>query len=195
MLDNIFKVVFLAGCIAAWVIRMPHRKRNKQSQIADGPKVGLDKLLLFMTYVGMLVIPILYVFTPWLDFANYRLPNWAGWLGVVTFAVALWLFWRSHTDLGRNWSATLEIREGHSLVAFGVYQYIRHPMYTAHWIRGIAQALLLQNWIAGLANLVPFLPLYLLRVPREEQMMLERFGEEYRSYMNRTGRVVPRPWK
>jgi protein-S-isoprenylcysteine O-methyltransferase Ste14 len=59
---------------------------------------------------------------------------------------------------------------------------------------GFAQALLLQNWIAGLSMLVFFLPVYLYRVPREEQMMLEHFGEEYRSYMNRTGRIIPRLW-
>jgi protein-S-isoprenylcysteine O-methyltransferase Ste14 len=52
--------------------------------------------------------------------------------------------------------------------------------------------LLLQNWIAGWASLVLFLPVYLLRVPREEQMMLDEFAEEYRTYMNRTGRVIPR---
>jgi len=63
-------------------------------------------------------------------------------------------------------------------------------MYAAHWLWGIAQALLLQNWIAGLAFLASFIPLYLLLVPREEQMMLEYFGEEHRLYMNRTGRVI-----
>jgi protein-S-isoprenylcysteine O-methyltransferase Ste14 len=64
-------------------------------------------------------------------------------------------------------------------------------MYASMWLWGVAQALLLQNWIASWAGLVMFLPLYLLRVPREERMMLEEFGEEYRAYMNRTGRVVP----
>ena len=61
----------------------------------------------------------------------------------------------------------------------------------SEWLWGVAQALLLQNWVAGLAGLALFTPLYVLRVPREEQMMLDRFGAEYRSYMNRTGRVVP----
>jgi len=68
-------------------------------------------------------------------------------------------------------------------------------MYAAHLLWGIAQALLLQNWIAGLSMLVFFLPVYLYRVPHEEQMMLEHFGEEYRSYMNRTGRIIPRVWR
>ena len=73
-----------------------------------------------------------------------------------------------------------------------IYGYIRHPMYASHWLWSIAQVLLLQNWIAAFASLVTFIPLYLRRVPQEEQMMLEHFGEEYRTYMERTGRVIPR---
>ena len=86
----------------------------------------------------------------------------------------------------------MEIREEHSLVTKGVYKYIRHPMYAAHLLWAIAQVLLLQNWIAGPAFMVTSVPLYLFRVPVEERMMLDRFGEEYRLYMNGTGRVIPR---
>ena len=65
-------------------------------------------------------------------------------------------------------------------------------MYSAHWLWGIAQALLIHNWIAGLASLVIIIPIYVLRVRREEHMMLEQFGDEYRTYMSRTGRIFPR---
>ena len=67
-----------------------------------------------------------------------------------------------------------------------------HPMYASQWLWSVAQPLLLQNWIAGWSGLLLFLPLYLSRVPREEQMMLVQFGEAYRAYMRRTGRVIPR---
>jgi protein-S-isoprenylcysteine O-methyltransferase Ste14 len=89
-------------------------------------------------------------------------------------------------------SPTMEIQQSHSLITCGVYRYIRHPIYAAMWLWGIAQALLLQNFIAGLAGLVSFLPLYLFRVGREEQMMSSHFGEAYQTYMNRTGRIIPR---
>ncbi len=105
---------------------------------------------------------------------------------------ALWLFWRSHADLGLNWSVTLEIRKEHQLITNGVYRSIRHPMYAAIWLFSLAQALLLANWLAGPAALVTFAPMYLLRTPREERMMCEIFGQEYRDYMARTGRLFPR---
>jgi protein-S-isoprenylcysteine O-methyltransferase Ste14 len=72
-----------------------------------------------------------------------------------------------------------------------VYGRIRHPMYAAHFLLGIGQVLLLQNWLVGPANLLVFTPLYLIRVAREERLLLDRFGDEYRAYMERTGRLIP----
>ncbi len=195
MPGNIFKIYYLIGLIVGSVIRTSYGKKHRQDTITDARQEGLAVWLLMSLWGGVQVVAILYVLTPWLDFADYYLPTWAGAVGAVVFVAALWLLWRSHADLGRNWSPTLEIAEGHSLVTQGVFRHIRHPMYAAHGLWGIAQALLLQNWIAGLGSLVVFIPLYLLRVPREEQMMLEQFGEEYRSYMSRTGRVIPRLWR
>ena len=95
-------------------------------------------------------------------------------------------------DLGQNWSPTLQIREGHSLITNGLYRYIRHPMYASQWLWVIAQPLLLHNWIAGVGGVLAFLPLYFVRVPQEEQMMIEQFGEAYRAYRQRTGQILPR---
>jgi protein-S-isoprenylcysteine O-methyltransferase Ste14 len=105
---------------------------------------------------------------------------------------ALWLFWRSHLDLGQNWSQTLELRKGHELVKHGVYRSIRHPMYASIWLWCLAQGLLLPNWLAGWYAFVAFALMYFVRTPREERMMCESFGQEYRDYMRQTGRVLPR---
>jgi len=189
---NTFKVAYTIGLIAGSVIRAVYTRQYKKNTIADDHKTAQDKLLISLSSLGLIIIPLFYLLSPWLDFADYQLPVWVGWVGVAVFAFALWLLWRSHVDLGRNWSPSLEIMEEHSLVTGGVYRYIRHPMYAAHWVWGIAQVLLLQNWIAGFSMLVFFLPMYLMRVPHEEKMMLKNFGEEYRQYTSRTGRVIPR---
>ena len=106
--------------------------------------------------------------------------------------VALWLFWRSHADLGTNWSASLELRESHALITHGVYSRVRHPMYTAIFTWSTAQGLLLDNWLAGWSALATFVPMFLLRTPREERMMRQRFGEDYEEYVRRTGKLLPR---
>lgn len=192
MFDSIFKAIYVIGLITGSAIRVPYVWQWRQSKRAYDCETKLDKLLLMLILLGMIAIPLFYLLTHWLDFADYRLPTWAGLIGATVFAFALWLLWRSHADLGRNWSSHIEIKEGHILVTQGIFRHIRHPMYAAHWLWGIAQALLLQNWIAGFAMLASFLLLYLLRVQREEQMMLDQFGEQYRLYMNRTGRIIPR---
>jgi protein-S-isoprenylcysteine O-methyltransferase Ste14 len=106
--------------------------------------------------------------------------------------VMLWLFWRSHHDLGTNWSATLEVREGHTLITHGIYEKIRHPMYAAIWLWALGQGLLLRNWVAGWAGLLAFGTLYFLRVANEERMMLDQFGADYQRYQERTGRLLPK---
>ena len=56
---------------------------------------------------------------------------------------------------------------------------------------GIGQMLLLSNWVVGLAGLLGFAVLFFLRVGKEERLMLEFFGPEYRAYMDRTKRIIP----
>jgi protein-S-isoprenylcysteine O-methyltransferase Ste14 len=111
--------------------------------------------------------------------------------GVACFVVGLWLFYRSHADLGTNWSITLQVRENHRLVVDGVYRRIRHPMYAALFLYSIGQALVLPNWVAGPSYLVTFAILFALRVHAEENLMLEEFGADYAAYMAKTQRLMP----
>ena len=124
-------------------------------------------------------------------FAAYGFHPIAAWLGLFFAIAALGMFQLTHRALGRNWSVSLDVRESHQLVTDGIYRKIRHPMYSAFWLWAIAQALLLPNWAAGFAGLVGFGTLYFGRVAREERMMLQTFGDSYREYMARTGRVFP----
>jgi protein-S-isoprenylcysteine O-methyltransferase Ste14 len=192
MPDLVFKIIYFAGILVEMVIRAPLDRQRRKAKVASNQVNRQERLILGLLFLGMFGLPALYTFTPWLDFANYELPDWAGWLGAVLLAGAVLVFYQAHRDLGRNWSPSLQVFEGHTLVTHGIYHYIRHPMYASQWLWIMAQMLLLQNWLAGVAGALTFLPLYLLRVPGEEQMMLEQFGEQYRAYMRRTGRVVPR---
>ncbi len=185
-------IVFLFGFIAYVAIRGVFEQRTKGNEKAVSRVDGRDRILMFIVFVGSLLLPVVYLFTPWLAFADYRLPAFAPWCGAAVMAAALWLFWRSHADLGRNWSRTLELRKDHQLIKQGVYRSVRHPMYAAIWLFDLAQGLLLQNWLAGWFAFVAFAFLYFVRMPREEKMMCEFFGQEYRDYMRQTGRLFPR---
>ena len=179
------------GFITLLSIRIYYRWRNRDVKMVESYVSTLEKLLFFLDVIGVIVTPLIYIFTPWLDFADYQLPYWLGWSGAIILALAMLLLWHAHADLGRNWSQSLELRKGHQLIDDGVYKYIRHPMYAAIWLYSIAQILLLQNFIAGWSAVVTFSLLYFLRVPREEQMMIDKFREEYQVYIRKTGRIIP----
>jgi protein-S-isoprenylcysteine O-methyltransferase Ste14 len=185
--------VWLAGFVLYAATRHIYERRVKASA---RPTVvrhldRTEKILLAIVSIGIL-LPLVHFFTPLIDFAAIELPAACHWAGLATMLIALWLFRRSHADLGEHWSVTLEIREAHRIVEHGVYRRIRHPMYAAIWLFSLAQALLIDNWIAGPSALVTFAPLYLVRTPREEALLREHFGEAYREYERRTGRLIPR---
>jgi len=188
----IFKITYWLAIVMQILIRAPYRQGARTGAKTDRRVSRTETILLGLLAVFGFVFPVIYTFSGWLDFANYALPAWLGWLGLPLTAASLFLFWRSHADLKSNWSPSLEIRADHSLVTSGIYRRIRHPMYASQFVFVIGQALLLQNWLAGAANIAFFSVFYLLRAPAEERMMLDAFGEEYRAYQQRTGGVLPR---
>lgn len=189
---DIFTAIYFVAIIIEMIIRAPLNKKRKQEKMSERRVSSQEKTLLGLLFISMFLVPIVYASTNWLDFADYTLPAWAGWLGVALIGAAIFVFWRAHADLGLNWSPTLEIREKHELITRGIYALIRHPMYASQWLWVVAQPLLLQNWVAGFINLLVFIPFYLLRVRAEEQLMLEQFGDQYRSYMQEVGAVFPK---
>ena len=187
------KIIYMLGYWAAnFVIRAPYIKAHQRLSIRANRKTRADTGLFLAVGIGGFFLPLLYVFSPVLSFADYSSPLWVGLTGVAVLFVGDWVFWKSHKDLGPNWSPTLEIREKHILVTHGIYRRIRHPMYLSIWLLVIAQAMILPNYIAGLSGVIPFALLYFLRVPKEEKMMREEFGESYDEYLSGTGRILPR---
>jgi len=156
ILTNPWAAIFFVGFVIYLSIRGVHARRTKSLEKVHRQVDALEKFLLVLVISTSTLLPVLYLFTPWLAFADYRLPAFAPWCGTAIVVVALWLFWRSHADLGRNWSVSLEVRKDHRLVTHGVYRSIRHPMYAAIFLWSIAQALLLPNWLAGWSAFVAF---------------------------------------
>jgi protein-S-isoprenylcysteine O-methyltransferase Ste14 len=192
MIAVVGKILWALGIVAWYLIRHRFERKAKRVRVVSASRSASERIGLVAATAGLGVIPGFYVVTGAPRWANYPPQVWAVVVGAFIYAGALWLFRRSHKDLGKNWSITLEIRDQHRVVSNGVYAHVRHPMYSAFWLMGLGQAFLLPNWIAGLAGLVGFGILFFLRVDKEERMMLDTFGEEYRAYMGRTKRVIPR---
>ena len=187
------KAVVLAATVVMMAIRAPHGHRSRSVKVAKSHKTALETGILVLAWVGFFV-PLIRVASPAFWFAEYPLRTGPLVAGVMCFVIGLWLFYRSHADLGTYWSITLEVREGHRLITQGVYRRVRHPMYLALVLYSVGQALVIPNWVAGLSNLVAFAVLLALRVGAEEKMMAQRFGGEYAAYTAPTKRLVPGVW-
>jgi protein-S-isoprenylcysteine O-methyltransferase Ste14 len=185
------KFLWLAGIVAWYAIRYPFQRRAARMGVARSTGGSGDRMALTIAAIGQFLIPAIYVVTGQPAFADHPFSPLQGWLGLIALLAALALFRMTHKQLGRNWSVSLETRASHSLVTDGLYGYVRHPMYSSFLLSAIAQALLLPNWIAGASGLVGIGVLFFYRVGREERLMTETFGEDYRAYMRRTARIVP----
>ena len=189
----IAKAVVLAATVVMMAIRAPYGRRSRNIKVARSHKTPLETGILVLAWAGFFV-PLIWVASPAFWFAEYPLRTGPLLAGVICFVIGLWLFYRSHADLGTNWSLSLELREGHRLITHGVYREVRHPMYSALALYSVGQALVIPNWVAGLSNLVAFAILFALRVGAEEKMMAQQFGNEYAAYTARTKRLLPRVW-
>jgi protein-S-isoprenylcysteine O-methyltransferase Ste14 len=187
------KTIILLASIAMVVIRAPHGQRSRTVPVVTSRKGPLEIVLLTIAWLAFF-LPLIWVATPLLAFADYPLHPVPLIAGTVLLALGLWLFHRSHKDLGTNWSITLEVREKHQLITHGVYRWVRHPMYLALLVYSVGQALALPNWLAGPSYGVAMLLLFALRLGPEERMMLEQFGEDYKAYRSTTKRLIPGIW-
>lgn len=177
--------------VAWWVIRRPFARKSRRNVLLRDAMDAREKLLLGISLTGLGIVPAVYIATGFPAALDQPFSPARAVAGLLVFVAALVLFHATHKALGRNWSVTLAVRQEHSLVTGGVYRFVRHPMYTAFWMWAIAQALTLQNWLAGPAGLIGFGTLYLFRVGREEALMRETFGAAWDAYAARTPRVVP----
>lgn len=187
------KAVILLASVVMVAIRAPHGQQSRTVPIVKDRRDRLEAVLLTMAWIAFF-LPLLWIVTPLFSFAGYPLQPVPFILGTLLLAFGLWLFHRSHADLGRNWSITLQMRENHQLITRGVYRRIRHPMYLALLVFAFGQALVIPNWFVGPSNALVMVVLFALRVRREEQMMREEFGQDYVTYSAETKRLIPSIW-
>lgn len=193
-MDPLFgKAAVLLAAVVMVAIRAPHGQRSRTVKVARSRKGRREVALLTVAWASFF-LPLVWVFSPWLSFADYPLHPAAFAGGAALLALGLWLFHRSHADLGVNWSISLDVREGHRLVTEGVYRRVRHPMYLSLILYAIGQALVLPNGVAGPSYLAAMSLLLLLRLGPEEGMMREEFGADWDAYAARTQRLVPGVW-
>jgi protein-S-isoprenylcysteine O-methyltransferase Ste14 len=134
-----------------------------------------------------------YLINPaWFSWASVPLPDWSRWAGATLglLVVPPFLFWTFHS-LGKNLTDTVATRREHTLVTHGPYRWVRHPFYVVLFLWLVALSLLTANGLLALLGAAA-LTMLVVRTRVEEAKLTERFGDEYRAYVRRTGRFLPR---
>jgi len=184
-------VAWLVGIVSWVALRWIPNRRSRKVRIDKTSRTPSERFSMVISSAGLGYVPLLWVVTGWPSALDHATHPVLVLIGIALFAGSLRLFRITHKALGAMWSHSLDLRENHKLVTAGIYEKVRHPMYTAFWLWAVAQPFLLANWMAGLAGIVGFGTLFFLRIGQEEAMMEARFGQQYRDYCARTKRLIP----
>lgn len=197
--ESIFQIVFwlLFGGLFIIQIYFVTRFRHAEDRVgADhkaGEREGLGmtsvKIIASFALIGFLV---LYALSPnWLVALSVPFPDWLRWLGIAFGCASFILYIWALATLGKEWSPYLQTRKNHQLVTTGPYARMRHPLYSAYILFMISITLLTANWFF-VALLVASIFFLVRRIPMEEQILIETFGEEYKTYMQKTRGLIPK---
>lgn len=192
--EDIFRVILIGGFACVLPIALFHRlKAHASREKLDRRQEGLF-ILFTLRPVGVLRMMALvaWMIDPaWMEWSSVGLPIGLRWIGVGLGVIAAALLVFTLRSLGTNLTDTVVTRAWHTLVTSGPYRWVRHPFYVAFALAVTADSLVTANWFVALTGLTT-VGLIVLRTSTEEQKLVERFGDEYRDYMQRTGRFFPR---
>jgi protein-S-isoprenylcysteine O-methyltransferase Ste14 len=197
--ESNFRVAFWVLFAGVFIMRMYFALRvrqagervmpDREAVEREGRGMFAIRVVMFFLLLGWLT---LYAINPtWMGVLSAPFPDWLRWVGFALGLASLGFWSWTQVALGKEWSPQLQLREEHHLVTTGPYTRIRHPLYTAMLGYGTSLALVTANWIFVVLAVAVIAGLF-ARVPKEEQMMIKEFGEEYKAYMQRTGRFFPK---
>jgi protein-S-isoprenylcysteine O-methyltransferase Ste14 len=190
-----FRIIFLA-LLAAFIFHRAYytRKNNfhEDATLKRREEGTASKVAGLLGMIGFVATIILVANPNWLTWASIPLSTSLRWAGVgIALAGFALLQWAQNT-LGKNWSDTPRMMKDQHLVTSGPYRWIRHPIYSAFLLILGAIILISANWPIGLSFIGMTTLEIASRIGFEEALMIEYFGDEYRQYMNRTGRLLPK---
>jgi protein-S-isoprenylcysteine O-methyltransferase Ste14 len=138
---TIAKIIWLVGGLTWFALRFQPRQHSRETPVRYSGRGPREFILLAASLTGLGVVPFVYVVAHFPRFADYPLVPAISYFGIAVELSCLWLFYRSHRDLGHNWSVSLDLRERHTLVTTGVYALVRHPMYAGFWLMALGRGL------------------------------------------------------
>ncbi len=190
MFRIIASIIFVVGLLISGYHR--HKAETSGERVSWKEENPVVMVLLRISGLALWLSVILYMINPrWMRWAQLEIPQTLRWVGVGIGTVSLPLLYWLFSSIGTNITQTVATKQEHELITHGPYRWVRHPLYSVGTLMFMAFALMAANWFIGVASLM-VLVMLMIRLPKEEEKLIERFGDEYRAYMKRTGRFIPR---
>jgi protein-S-isoprenylcysteine O-methyltransferase Ste14 len=192
--DAPFRIILLVLIVFNMGITIYYRRKAARSGDQLSRKEEGYLLAISLRLAGFLlwIATLGYLFFPdFFRWASLPVPDFIRWCGVLLGLLCSSLLAWTLSCLGTNLTDTVVTRTTATLVSHGPYGWVRHPFYVAAAGLMISVTLLTQNGLIGLASLF-VLSLLIVRTPKEEARLLERFGKSYQDYIDHTGRFIPR---
>jgi protein-S-isoprenylcysteine O-methyltransferase Ste14 len=170
------------------------RKADKDSGEKISRNVDGSAMINVIKFGGLILwlSPLVYLINPpWMAWSKVGLPEWLRWLGVGVGILCVFLIYWLFRSIGSSITPTSATRKEHKLVTNGIYRYVRHPLYTIGSSFIISFGLMADNWFIAVLGILALIAMA-IRTPKEEANLIEKFGDEYREYMKRTGRFLPK---
>ena len=192
--EQVFRYILILGLVIVLPIGFFHRFRSQSTgEKLDRRQEGLFILVTLRPIGALRMLGILcYVINPqWMSWSTITIPFWLRCTGVAIGIVSGTLVIIVFRTIGRNITDTVVTRKVHILITHGPYRWVRHPFYVAFFGVIVADSLVTANWFLGLTGVVCAL-LIIRRTTIEENKLIERFGDDYRAYREKTGKFFPR---
>lgn len=190
-----FRVLYILAGITMIALRIYYQKKvwqdRKQVEVKEG---GISLIAGALAAIITFVFGFEYILSSGTFAFAYSIPypSWLRWLGILTLAAGITLLGLSHHHLGRSFHSLVVSKTDRILVDTGPYRWIRHPIYTAYLVNYVSGGLVAGNLVLTFLPVMFFGVLVLMRVDKEEALLIDEYGQNYRDYMERTGRLLPR---
>jgi protein-S-isoprenylcysteine O-methyltransferase Ste14 len=192
--ENPFRVAVVVVMVLTLAVTAYHRLQAAASgeNISRKDEGYLFATVLRLSGLCLFIATLAYVTSPSsVQWATFPLPVGFRWVGIVTGILCSFLMYWTLSSLGKNLTDTVVTRAEATLITYGPYRWVRHPFYVTTALLMASVTVLAANWLIG-AGSVLVLGLLAVRTPKEERMLIEKFGQQYRDYMAKTGRFIPR---
>ena len=186
-------VSFVAVIISWFVFAGVFIFRKKPESEPDSRRAPKSMIGLILQGIGF--FPVWSIrrqpnFSPFID-GQFILNICLQILAVSIAAFSVWMAMSAVRELGKQWSLEARLTENHKLITSGVYQIVRHPIYTAMLGMLASTAIVFSFWYVLIAAAIVFFIGTKIRTIAEEKLLREAFPDEYKEFSEKVPAFIP----